>query len=250
MSSSKAMDSPRAQDAHRLVAWATGRRIRPRGYFTAPVPVEAAELAGDTTVFVRVRTAGGGLDEVPVTIVDLEAALQDQSSTAAGIVAPDDLFLLIESNRIRLAHAYDPFFAVSLSGIEPLPHQLEAVYLQMLPQLRLRFLLAHDPGAGKTGMCGLLMKTLKLRGALYHAQSGRHRRVRTFPALSRRGSVGGFSCGPGDDRARGTPLFPPTNKGGGEGSGGAPVLHQADRRDETVRPAPPREGAVRRRDRV
>jgi len=160
------MDSIQAQDAHRVVTSAIGRRILLRGYFTAPVTVEAAELAGDTTVFVRVRTATGGLDEVPVTIVDLEAALQDQSSTAAGIVAPDDLFLLIESARIRLAHAYDPFFAVSLSGIEPLPHQLEAVYLQMLPQLRLRFLLAHDPGAGKTIMGGLLMKELKLRGAL------------------------------------------------------------------------------------
>ena len=48
--------------------------------------------------------------------------------------------------RIRLAYAFDPYFAVSLSGIRALPHQLEAVYERLLPQPRLRFVLAHDPG--------------------------------------------------------------------------------------------------------
>jgi SNF2 family DNA or RNA helicase len=55
---------------------------------------------------------------------------------------------------------------VSLSGIRSLPHQIEAVYGKMLPQARLRFLLADDPGAGKTVMTGLLIKELKLRNAL------------------------------------------------------------------------------------
>lgn len=57
-------------------------------------------------------------------------------------------------------------FAVSLSGVRPLPHQLEAVYERILPQIRLRFLLADDPGAGKTIMAGLLLKELKLRNAV------------------------------------------------------------------------------------
>ncbi len=73
---------------------------------------------------------------------------------------------IVGKARIRLAYAWDPHFAVSLSGIEPLPHQLEAVYQHMLPQARLRFLLADDPGAGKTIMAGLLLKELKLRGAI------------------------------------------------------------------------------------
>ena len=55
---------------------------------------------------------------------------------------------------------------MSLSGIRTLPHQIEAVYLRMLPQPRLRFLLADDPGAGKTIMAGLLIKELKLREAI------------------------------------------------------------------------------------
>jgi SNF2 family DNA or RNA helicase len=74
--------------------------------------------------------------------------------------------LLIESARVRLAYAYDKHFAVSLSGIRTLPHQIEAVYLKMLPQPRLRFLLADDPGAGKTIMAGLLVKEMKLREAI------------------------------------------------------------------------------------
>ena len=74
--------------------------------------------------------------------------------------------LLIESARIRLAYAYDRQFAVSLSGIRTLPHQIEAVYRKMLPQPRLRFLLADDPGAGKTIMAGLPIKELKLREAV------------------------------------------------------------------------------------
>jgi len=74
--------------------------------------------------------------------------------------------LLVESARIRLAYAHDRHFAVSLSGIRTLPHQIEAVYIRMLPQPRLRFLLADDPGAGKTIMAGLLLKEMKLREAI------------------------------------------------------------------------------------
>ena len=76
---------------------------------------------------------------------------------------PERLRLLVESARIRLAYAHDRHFAVSLSGIRTLPHQIEAVYIRMLPQPRLRFLLADDPGAGKTIMAGLLHKEMKLR---------------------------------------------------------------------------------------
>jgi SNF2 family DNA or RNA helicase len=71
-----------------------------------------------------------------------------------------------ESARIRLAYAHDRQFAVSLSGIRTLAHQIEAVYMKMLPQPRLRFLLADDPGAGKTIMAGLLLKEMKLREAI------------------------------------------------------------------------------------
>ena len=67
----------------------------------------------------------------------------------------DDFFDFIEAHRIELAYAHDPNFAVSMSGVRGLPHQIVAVYRHMLPQARLRFVLADDPGAGKTIMAGL-----------------------------------------------------------------------------------------------
>jgi hypothetical protein len=73
------------------------------------------------------------------------------------------LFRLVsEAHRIRLAHLFDPVLAVHTSMVEPLPHQITAVYEAMLPRQPLRFLLADDPGAGKTIMAGLLTRRGKL----------------------------------------------------------------------------------------
>lgn len=76
------------------------------------------------------------------------------------------LRLVSEAFRIRLAHLFDPYIAIHTSRIEPLPHQITAVYAEMLPRQPLRFLLADDPGAGKTIMAGLLIKELLIRGDL------------------------------------------------------------------------------------
>src|ERR1700731_1622320 len=77
------------------------------------------------------------------------------------------LFRLVsEAHRIRLAHLFDPVLAVHTSLVEPLPHQITAVYEAMLQRQPLRFLLADDPGAGKTIMAGLLIKELIARGDL------------------------------------------------------------------------------------
>ena len=77
------------------------------------------------------------------------------------------LFRLVsEAHRIWLAHLFDPVLAVHTSLVEPLPHQITAVYDEMLPRQPLRFLLADDPGAGKTIMAGLLIRELIARGDL------------------------------------------------------------------------------------
>jgi SNF2 family DNA or RNA helicase len=77
------------------------------------------------------------------------------------------LFRLVsEAHRIRLAHLFDPVMAVHTSLVDPLPHQITAVYEYMLPRQPLRYLLADDPGAGKTIMAGLLIKELIARGDL------------------------------------------------------------------------------------
>lgn len=72
----------------------------------------------------------------------------------------------IEAMRLGLAYEYDPYFTLSIARVDPLPHQLEAVYDYFLKLPRIRFLLADDPGAGKTIMAGLLLKELKIRGLI------------------------------------------------------------------------------------
>jgi len=76
------------------------------------------------------------------------------------------LRLVSEAYRIRLAHLFDPVLAVHTSVVDPYPHQITGVYEEMLPRQPLRFLLADDPGAGKTIMAGLLIKELIVRGDL------------------------------------------------------------------------------------
>lgn len=72
----------------------------------------------------------------------------------------------VESLRLALAYEYDPYFSLSIARVDPLPHQLEAVYDYFLKLPRIRFLLADDPGAGKTIMAGLLIKEMKVRGLI------------------------------------------------------------------------------------
>lgn len=76
----------------------------------------------------------------------------------------EDVFLGLEGYRFRLAYLFDPFLATTVSKIDPLPHQIDAVYNYILKLPRIRFLIADDPGAGKTIMAGLVIKELKLRG--------------------------------------------------------------------------------------
>ncbi len=144
-----------------------GHRITLPGHFDVPVILEDARPVG-SSYECRVRLPDGTLDEAIIS-ADEARTLAGIDLGPAGAARPVDaekMRLLIESARIRLAYAYDQQFAVSLSGIRTLPHQVEAVYQRMLPQPRLRFLLADDPGAGKTIMAGLLVKELKLREAV------------------------------------------------------------------------------------
>ena len=85
------------------------------------------------------------------------------SSSIRRIQNAEELFLYVEANRLRLAYQFDPQLAVSVSQVDPLPHQIEAVYHYVLRYPRVRFLIADDPGAGKTVMAGLILKELMYR---------------------------------------------------------------------------------------
>ena len=74
------------------------------------------------------------------------------------------LKLALQAYSLGIAHEFDPYFGLSISRVDPLPHQLEAVYEYFMKLPTVRFLLADDAGAGKTIMAGLLIRELKLRG--------------------------------------------------------------------------------------
>lgn len=133
-------------------------------FWAGPVEVVSARVAGQ---FLRMKAVLVGSDQLlnqEIPIADFLAKVKVVSSGAHTFDASPRLFrLALEALRTRLAHAFDPQFAVSVSQVDPLPHQIEAVYKRILPLPRIRFLLADDPGAGKTIMAGLLMRELMQR---------------------------------------------------------------------------------------
>ncbi len=111
----------------------------------------------------------GGKPNVVLLYRDREPTLEiAETGRPWGFDGDGKLFRLVsEAHRIDLAHLFDPLLAIHTSMVDPLPHQITAVYGEMLPRQPLRFLLADDPGAGKTIMAGLLIKELLIRGDLH-----------------------------------------------------------------------------------
>ena len=133
----------------------------------AAVTVVAVDWHGSEALTLTYRTPEGRRAEELFYRKD-EARLEVLESGCPWSFDGDGaLFRLVsEAHRIRLAHLFDPLLAVHTSSVDPLPHQITAVYESMLPRTPLRFLLADDPGAGKTIMAGLLIKELIARGDL------------------------------------------------------------------------------------
>jgi len=120
---------------------------------------------GAAALEVVYRDEGGQVRQRLLYRSDEDALRVASSEPDRTFTADGDLFRLVsEARRIQLAYLFDPHLAVTTSLVEPLPHQITAVYGEMLPRQPLRFLLADDPGAGKTIMAGLLIKELMVRG--------------------------------------------------------------------------------------
>ena len=134
---------------------------------SAPVSVVAAKWYGNSVLEVTFKDVRGQLASQLVYRED-EAGLTVGDNTLPWSFDADAnlLRLASEAYRINLAHVFDPYLAVHTSAIEPLPHQISAVYQEMLSRLPLRYILADDAGAGKTIMTGLLLKELLVRGDL------------------------------------------------------------------------------------
>lgn len=129
--------------------------------------VKSVEFHGQNAVEVIFSDARGGLHSRVLTREDEPSLELVEASRPWSFDADGNLFRLAsEARRIQLAWLFDPYVAITSSVIEPLPHQISAVYEEMLPRQPMRFLLADDPGAGKTIMAGLLIKELLIRGDL------------------------------------------------------------------------------------
>ena len=132
--------------------------------FNEPMRVETVRANGSdswTVGLVGIRSER--YRKVTLTSQELQTlAIVDSKYTFAGNAQL--LRLGIQAYSLGLAYEFDPYFGLSISRVDPLPHQLEAVYDYLLKLARVRFLLADDAGAGKTIMAGLLIRELELRG--------------------------------------------------------------------------------------
>ncbi|OGA65443.1 MAG: RNA helicase [Betaproteobacteria bacterium RIFCSPLOWO2_12_FULL_65_14] len=146
-----------------LQANASVKGIRP----DSAVTVVSTQWHGSDALTLVYRDAGGTLGQEILYRHDEPRLEVVERGRPWSFDGDGHLFRLVsEAHRIRLAHLFDPVLAVHTSQVEPLPHQITAVYESMLPRQPLRFLLADDPGAGKTIMAGLLIKELIARGYL------------------------------------------------------------------------------------
>jgi len=131
------------------------------------VEAVSVEWIGDQAINLVYRMADGGVSETTLYRDDEHRLTIEQRGRVWSFDADGHLLRLVtEANRIKLAHYFDPYLAIHTSLVDPLPHQITAVYGEMLPRQPLRFLLADDPGAGKTIMAGLFIKELIARSDL------------------------------------------------------------------------------------
>lgn len=132
--------------------------------FSEPMRVETVRPAGPgawTLGMVGVRSER--FRSVTLTLTEIQGLTVLNSATT--YTGDGRLLRLgLQAYSLGIAHEFDPYFGLSISRVDPLPHQLEAIYDYLLKLARVRFLLADDAGAGKTIMAGLLLRELKLRG--------------------------------------------------------------------------------------
>jgi superfamily II DNA or RNA helicase len=145
-------------------------QLKPNVIVRGPILPEPVQIIVTIPMGTSVKLVGKGLNtgQVHEPILNSEqlAALEATPDEEPFDGDPQRFRLGIEARRLELAYEYDPYFALSIARVDPLPHQLEAVYDYFLRLPRIRFLLADDPGAGKTIMAGLLIKELKVRGMI------------------------------------------------------------------------------------
>lgn len=129
-----------------------------------PVKLIAVDRLTDDSANVAYRTESGIVEKIVFADAMTHVKAVNPGLAFSFDADPTAFLLAAEARRMSLAHLFDPLAALGTSDVQPLPHQLRAVYATMLEKQPLRYVLADDPGAGKTVMAGLLVKELLLRG--------------------------------------------------------------------------------------
>lgn len=130
------------------------------------VTIASVDVVGDVATLIYRLPDGSLRDEMIDASVLRQVHVVEADQVGPALDAdPEEFRLAAEALRIKYAALYDPMAAVYSSEIDPLPHQIRAVYGDLLPKVPLRFLLADDPGAGKTIMAGLYVKEMVMRSA-------------------------------------------------------------------------------------
>ena len=146
----------------------TAEQLHPNTILRGPIFPEPVQVIVAIPMGESVKLVGKGLHtgqvHDPILTADHLAMLEATPEKEPFDGDPQRFRIGIEAMRLALAYEYDPYFSLSIARVDPLPHQLEAVYDYFINLPRIRFLLADDPGAGKTIMAGLLLKELKIRG--------------------------------------------------------------------------------------
>ncbi|AXV39096.1 helicase-related protein [Methanobacterium sp. BAmetb5] len=140
-------------------------------YWPEAIEVKIIEDFGDHVHIIGTTINSGDTVDHLLTKAEFEDLNDSDGETGTGreilldFSAPaSEVFLSLEALKYKFASMFDPFLAMNTSKIDPLPFQLDAVYLHVLKNPKIRFMIADDPGAGKTIMAGLIIKELKLRG--------------------------------------------------------------------------------------
>jgi hypothetical protein len=152
--------------------------------FNEPMRVETVQSNGAASWAVGlVGTNSERFRKVTITAEDLQRlTVLDPKHSFSGDGRL--LRLGLQAYALGIAYEFDPYFGLSISRVDPLPHQLEAIYDYLLKLARVRFLLADDAGAAKTIMSGLLIRELELRGLVAPRLLQRRRKAQSqAPAL-------------------------------------------------------------------
>lgn len=135
--------------------------------FPEPVEIKRCEsIEGELYLVEALGRNSSRFYELMIDQQELNSFQNLSTQRTKGRISGDAFRRMLRSRVFENESRYSETRALGSQNLLPLPHQIEAVYSRMLQVPQVRFLLADDPGAGKTIMAGMLIRELKARQAV------------------------------------------------------------------------------------